>query len=165
MIKVTEDNQINLLLIDFGSSIISGQTRLPTRSEPWNAPELENASSHLNYEELAQTDLYSFGLVCLHLLLPVESLVGAGLCLIRSQDQTDDQWAKELGQKRLIKTSEGQDSLATKVLGVLELSDVSQDQRTLLRKIFDATIQPPPGRRKLPWEDILPYIQQYLSRR
>lgn len=163
VIEVTEDNQINLLLIDFGSSVISGQTRLPTRSEPWNAPELENASSHLNYEELAQTDLYSFGLVCLHLLLPVESLVGAGLCLIRSQDQTDDQWAKELGQKRLAKASEGRDSLTTGVLGVLELSDVSQDRRTLLRKIFDATIQPPPGRRRLPWEDILPYIQQYLS--
>jgi serine/threonine protein kinase len=165
VIEMTEQKDINLLLIDFGSSVITGQVRLPTRSEPWNAPELGDTSKHLSYEELAQTDLYSFGLVCSHLLLPAENLVEAGIYFIRSQEQTDDQWAQALGRIRHLKSTEGQNGLAARLLGALKASSIPWDQKTLLGTIFDATILSPEGRRKLPWEDILPYISQHLSSR
>lgn len=156
---------MRLLLIDFGSSAISGQTRTPTKSEPWNAPELEATMRNLDHDELVQIDLYSFGLVCLHLLLPLESLASAKLCLIRTQRQTDDQWAQFLSQMRHKKAFEDGEDLAFQILDAIESADASQDQKYVLKKIVESTIQPPAGKRTLPWHQLLPYIQKHLSNR
>ena len=165
LVNKTQNNQLSPKLIDFGSSAISGQSRNPTKSEPWNAPELEVLTKSLGHDELIQNDLYSFGLVCLHLLLPIETLVSAKLCLIQTQDQSDDQWAQFLRQMRHRKALRGGDDLVIDILETIESADVEEDRKCLLKNVVEATVKPPPGKRTLPWPQILPYIHMFLSNR
>lgn len=153
------------MLIDFGSSAIGGQTRIPTKSEPWNAPELEFSTREFDCNELVQTDLYSFGLVCLHILLPLKDLNNSNLCLIRTQEQTDDQWTEFVSQTRNQKMLHHGEGFVCQILGIIESSNASPDEKNLLKKVVETTIEPPPGKRKLPWYDFLPHIQIYLSER
>lgn len=165
LLQISEENELNLLLIDFGSSAISGQSRVPTKSEPWNAPELETTARSLSHDELVQLDLYSFGLVCLHLLLPLKSLAKAELCLIQRPGQTIDQWTQFLGDIRHKKIFQAGKDFVFQVLDAVESADASQEQKCLLKITVEATMQPPSGKRSLPWSQILPYIEKYLSNR
>lgn len=163
--QASKEDEISPILIDFGSSAISGQTRLPTKSEPWNAPEVEVTTRNLSYTELVQLDLYSFGLLCLHLLLPLECLVSANLCLIRTKGQTDNDWAQLVSQMRQKKASRDGEDFCKQIFNMIECVDTSLERKNLLKKIVETTIQPLQGERTLPWDQLLPHIEKYLSRR
>ncbi|KAF2812457.1 TPR-like protein [Mytilinidion resinicola] len=163
LIEESDEREINCLLIDFGSSTIRGQERLPTTNEPWNAPELEDASRSLGFEELAQTDIFSLGLVCFHLLLPLETLENANLCLIRRPAQSDVHWVQFIQQMKKLKEVEVGQTLSVRMLDTIKKSDVSTEQKDILRNIVVSTIQPQSGGRTIPWADILPHIEKHLS--
>jgi serine/threonine protein kinase len=165
LVEESDENELNCLLIDFGSSTIQGQSRLPTINEPWNAVELENVSRSLSSDELAQTDIFSFGLVCLHILLPLESLENANLCLIRRPTHRDDDWAMFLRNLKRIKDLKTGQTLSARLIDVIEKSNVSIHLKSLLNIIVVSTIQPEPGQRTVPWAAILPHIEEYLSYR
>ncbi|OCK74719.1 TPR-like protein [Lepidopterella palustris CBS 459.81] len=163
LVEETEAKEINCLLIDFGSSVLKGQKRLPTTNEPWNAPELGNSSSSLGYGELAQADVYSFGLVCLHVLLPIQILRNENLCLIRTPEQSDDEWANLRRRVKEAKEKEAGDALAARLSRVIRHRDVPSELQDLLQIIVATTIGPQSGRRTIPWADLLPHIEKYLS--
>ncbi|KAL8703348.1 MAG: hypothetical protein Q9201_003460 [Fulgogasparrea decipioides] len=165
LVQASEDDEVNPILIDFGSSAISGQTRLPTKSEPWNAPEIEVTTTNLDHTELVQLDLYSFGLLCLHLLLPLECLVSANLCLIRTKEQTDDDWARLVSQMRQKKAFRDGEDFCMQIYNMVECVDMSLERKRLVKKIVETTIQPLQGKRTLPWDQFLPHIGRYLSKR
>ena len=154
-----------MLLIDFGSSAISGQTRVPTKSEPWNAPELETTGRSLAHDDLVQMDLYSFGLVCLHLLLPLASLADANLSLIQAHWQTTDEWTQFLREVRHRKVSQSGEDFVAQIVDAIASADASQEQKSLLEIIVNSTLRPPSGERSLPWTQILPHIEKHLSDR
>ncbi len=153
------------MLNDFGSSTIRGQKRLPTLNEPWNAPELDTISDGLDFEELAQTDIFAFGLISIHILMPLKELKKFSLCLIRRPDETDDRWRQTTNDIRRAKRSQGLGSLTERLLRMIEASDISAEWRGLLRKIMLASVGPSAGQRSIPWPDILPLIEDYLSHR
>ena len=159
------EGELNCLLNDFGSSTIRGQKRLPTLNEPWNAPELDTISGGLTSEELAQTDIFAFGLIAIHILIPLEVLEKFGLRLIRRPDEADDGWRQTTNAIRRAKLSRGNDSLIQRMLEMVKASEISTEWQDLIRKVIAATIQPSAGRRCIPWLDILPFIEEHLSYR
>jgi hypothetical protein len=165
LIQISETNELNLLLIDFGSSAIFGQTRVPTRSEPWNAPEVDITGRSLTHDELVQIDLYSFGLVCLHLLLPLTTLVEANLCLIQPPWQTEDEWTKFLRNVTHSKVFQSGQGFVARIHDAIASADAPSEQKSVLKIIVSSTLQPTSGKRSMPWDEILPHIEHYLSNR
>lgn len=159
------EGELNCMLNDFGSSTIRGQRRLPTLNEPWNAPELDTITGGLGFEELAQSDLFAFGLIAIHILMPLEDLEKFGLRLIRRPDEADDGWRQITNAIRRAKLSRDKDSLIARVLALIEAAEISTEWQNFIRKVVVATIQPPAGRRCIPWREILPFIEEYLSYR
>ncbi|CAG8977220.1 hypothetical protein HYALB_00007916 [Hymenoscyphus albidus] len=146
LINEAERGQVKCFLTDFGSSSIRGQKRFPTMSEPWNAPELENAHQVLRFDELVQTDIFSFGLVCIHLLLPLEEPKSASLCLLRSPGWQDNEWKQFINKVKGIKRGDSGDSLASLLLNITEKSKQSTDAKELLQTLVKTTISPQPGK-------------------
>lgn len=132
-------------------------------NEPWNAPELIDNTRSLGFEELSQTDIFSLGLICLHLLLPLIVLENAGLCLVRKQTQEDDEWATFVYEVENAKRTKVEQTLSVRLLDVIEKSNVSTQRKDLLRQIVTCTIEPVSGDRMIPWADLLPHIKEYLS--
>ncbi|CAG8950088.1 hypothetical protein HYFRA_00008322 [Hymenoscyphus fraxineus] len=160
LINEAERGEVKCFLTDFGSSSIRGQKRFPTMSEPWNAPELESAHQVLEFDELVQTDIFSFGLVCIHLLLPLEELKSANLCLLRSPGWQDNEWKQFINRVKGLKRGDSGDNLASLLLDITEKSKQSTDAKELLHTLVKTTISPQPGKRSIPWT----LIEQYLSR-
>jgi hypothetical protein len=159
-----KNDQINCLLIDFGSCLIRGQDRLPTLSPPWNAPELSRFTHNIRFDDLVQADLFSLALVCLHILLPLDALQDAGLCLFRQQ-QSDDEWLEfiyKLDQSKQSHT--GTDSLASRIVNVISQAAIPNEHKLLLEAVVRNTILPSKGDRTMPWDDIF-LLKDYMSTR
>ncbi|KAI9657159.1 MAG: hypothetical protein M1821_003326 [Bathelium mastoideum] len=166
LIQSSESGEVNCLLIDFGSSTIRGQTRLLTASEPWSAPELQDAVGYTGFEKLAQIDLFSCALTLVHLLVPLQDLADAEICLIRRGEQTDEDWARFLREIRNLKLIDGEQTPRTFVALILEVVDrtaMTNDARNLLQKLVCSLIAPKPGDRRLPWPEVVPFIEPFFS--
>lgn len=161
----TKEAEINCMLIDFGSSVIRGQIRLPTTDEPWSAPELDGQVGSLGYEEIAQTDIFACGLVLVHLLLPLDALQRKDLCLVRQPGRTDEQWTDLIGKIVHMKRSDGGKTLGARILEVVESCSISEERKGILRDVVTSMICARVGERSLPWGNILPHIEIFLSRR
>lgn len=156
------EDQLNCRLIDFGSSAIQGQKRLPTKSAPWNSPELDHAQE-LTTDSLILSDTYSFGLLCVHIILPVNDLAKANILFLRSPEQTDSQWAEYLSAMVGKKRKDSGDTLAVDILKAIDESRIPANQKLLIQEIVNKTIHPRPDCRYFPWDGILPYIQKFIS--
>lgn len=153
------------MLIDFGSSVIRGQIRLPTTDEPWSAPELNGHVESRGYEEVAQTDIFACGLVLVHLLLPLDALQRKDLCLVRQPGQTDEQWTDLIGKIVRMKRSDGGKTLGARIMEVVEICSNSEERKGIIRDVVTSMICARAGERSLPWGKILPHIEMFLSRR
>jgi serine/threonine protein kinase len=158
------ENEFNCRLIDFGSCSIRGQKRLPTKSAPWNAPELEYAQE-LTTDDLIQSDIYSFGLLCVHIMIPLQDLIKANVLFLRHSEQTDDQWGQFLSAMVGRKRKDGQDSLASHILEAIEGTQIATAQRLLIQEIVKKTIHTQSDRRVFLWAEMLPHIEKFLSER
>ena len=84
LVEESEDG-LEVVLTDFGSSSYTQdevESLQLTRSQPWEAPEWSSAK--IDISAAKQTDIYSFGLVCLWLFFGAEKLDkwGLGPCTI-----------------------------------------------------------------------------------
>jgi hypothetical protein len=138
---------------------------MPTTDEPWSAPELDGQPRSLGFDEIAQTDLFSCGLVFMHLLLPLQMLDSHGLCFVRQIGQTDDQWARVINQVHNMKRTDAGTTLGALMMRTVNSSEISEDRKDILRTVISSMICPKFGRRSLPWDDILPHIREFLSHR
>ncbi|KAH8726575.1 kinase-like domain-containing protein [Phaeosphaeriaceae sp. PMI808] len=163
LVEQSEEGILNCLLTDFGSSVVQGQKRLPTSSEPWSAPELQTSSDPVGFEFLRQADLFSFGLVCMLILIPLRDLERANLCFIRHPDHTENQWAQLRNDWKVKKSKAGQEALQGTILSLVESVNISAKRKGPLKTIIKATLQPQPGNRQMPWTEMLPHIKEYLS--
>ncbi|ORY10808.1 hypothetical protein BCR34DRAFT_614986 [Clohesyomyces aquaticus] len=164
LVKQSQEGAINCMFTDFGSSVIEGQNRLPTSSEPWNAPELQASLEPVHFEFLRQADIYAFGLMCVHILVPLRDLEKAGLSFIRRPDDSDDQWSQMLDNLKAIKLSKaGKETLQDILLSLFDSVDISAKRKELLECLIKATLQPLPEDRQIPWGDIYNHIRDYLS--
>jgi serine/threonine protein kinase len=164
LIEESERGEFNCRMIDFGSCAIRGQKRLPTKSPPWNAPELDDAQEFTS-DNLILSDIYSFGLLCVHIILPLDELANANAFLIRRPRQTDDQWQHFLSAMVGKKSKDSGDTLALEILNVIEKSDIPTNQKLLLRKIVNETIKSRSDYRTFPWSEMRPHIEEFLSER
>jgi hypothetical protein len=158
------ENEFNCRLIDFGSSSIQGQKRLPTKSAPWNAPELGYAQE-LTTDALILSDTYSFGLLCVHIILPIQDLAKANALFLRRLEQTDRQWDEYLSAMVGKKRKGVGNTLASDILKAIEESHIPTTQKLLIQEIVNKTIHPRPDCRIFPWAEMLPHIENFLSDR
>lgn len=157
------DGKVNCILIDFGSSIIRGQERLPTLCVPWNAPELSKVSHNLGFDDILRADLFSLALLCVHVLLPLDSLRDAGLCFIRGQ-QRNDEWLDfiyKLEQAKNLNTADN--SLASRILSVASQVDIPEEHKLIVESIVGSAILPSSADRAMPWDDIFSLLNDDLS--
>ncbi|KAK0646794.1 hypothetical protein B0T16DRAFT_493705 [Cercophora newfieldiana] len=156
-------DQVNCELIDFGSCAVRGQDRLPTLNPPWNAPELREASHPLGFEYLAQADLFSLGLLWLHILLPLEVLAGAGICFLRS-GQSDAAWEATILRLEQLKSAGPEpNDLASCILQTVAECALPRMQIQLLESVVRRMIMPTNGSRSAPWDDVLRLAKDHLS--
>ncbi|KAL2847146.1 hypothetical protein BJY01DRAFT_246920 [Aspergillus pseudoustus] len=84
--------KVTCQLVDLGGSAMMGQERFPLLSIPWNAPELLVNRSSVNLmsaKDLIQADLFSLGLLLVHILIPHKTLRAEELRL--SKDTVEEQ--------------------------------------------------------------------------
>lgn len=112
-----------------------------------------------------QVDLYTFGLLSLHILLPLELLISANLCLIQTKEQSANDWAQFVGEMKEKKSSNAGNDFATRITALIAEADLKPTTKSILKKIVEKTIRPMDGKRALPWDYLLPYIETYLSER
>ena len=165
------EGEINCLLIDFGSCVIRGQDRFPTWNPPWNPPELggDFVSHTLGFERLSQADLYALGLLCVHILLSLDSLRNAGLCFLR-EGQSDEEWEMTISQLEGAKSlpddkspESGPGLLGPRILKLVSQAGVDEERKVLLESIVRGTICSPPGRRTMPWSEVVRLGRDQLS--
>jgi hypothetical protein len=106
-----------------------------------------------------------FGLLCLHLLLPVANLLSAGLCMIPTKDQSPEDWAEHIKELSHRKSLNAGSDLFGRIYDLIAEANITPERQLILKTIVKTTIQPPNGKRVLPWDDILPFIETYLSQR
>ena len=148
-----EDDLPNCILNDFGSCVILGQSRLPTISPPWSAPELYSTSHELGFHDLRQADIYSLALVCIHLLVPLSVLQGAGLCFLR-QDCEDNAKLDVIHELEQAKCSTGPNSLESRFLALIHQIDIAKELVSLLDVIIHRALRPCAEEREMPWAEI-----------
>lgn len=152
-------------MTDFGSCVVQGRDRVPTISPPWNAPELNGSSRNLGFEQLCQTDLFSLGLVCIHLLIPSSPLKDAGLWFVRQQ-QSDSEWAEFIDLTSRLKQPETiATSLVQKLTSVVSQCEIPENHKSLLANLMKNVMLPPNGQRSMPWDDIFRLVNDELSTR
>jgi len=148
-------DKISCRLIDFGSCVVSGQERVPTRSPPWNAPELHRSAgpdSQLGFKQLSKADLFSLGLVCLHILIPLEQLDAAGLNFVRGRAKSDDEWATIVSGLERAKSDTC--SFGKRMIALAERVAGSNDGKRFLAALIEGAILPPHNERMIP-SDVL----------
>ncbi|KAF3002326.1 hypothetical protein E8E14_005652 [Neopestalotiopsis sp. 37M] len=161
LVRTKPSQLIACELIDFGSSVINGQQLMPVVSEPWEAPELSKRSgvSWMGFEDMVQTDLYSYGLVCVHLLVPLNQLRDAGITLIREQDQKIDDWERHIAEVRRKKILDDEalkfGNFLHRTLSEMDLPD---SVHRMVSIIVENTILPEPGHRRLPHVDLEAFV-------
>jgi hypothetical protein len=138
---------------------------LPTWTEPWNAPELQGALKEFDFDMIQQADLYSLGLLCLHILLPREYLCEHDLCLFRPREQAETKWLQFVQKMNIIKDPSNRLALSVKLLKIIKASSIPTKHRDVLQHIVTSTIEPPPGHRWFPWTQIKPFIEEFLTDR
>jgi len=164
LVQQSENGELNCILIDFGFSAIRGQMRLPTVNEPWNAPELSPDKIHnsLDFNALSQTDIFSLGLVSLHILLPRSILERAGLFLIRKSTQDDNEWTNFVRHVETAKLVQAKSFLDEPLFDAIEGITIPVQQKEIIQKIVAASITPLAGNRTIPWTDIWNFVGEHL---
>ena len=153
------------IMTDFGSCVVRGQDRVPTLSPPWNAPELNRSSRSLGFEQLRQTDLFSLGLVCIHLLIPSSLLKDEGLWFVRQQ-QSDSEWAEFIDLTNRLKQPETiGTALVRKLTSLLSRCEIPEYHKSLLANLIENVLLPPNGQRSIPWGSIFRLVNDELSTR
>lgn len=140
LVNINRDNPgwVNCRLIDFGSCIAGDFKRQAHYSPPWNAPELsvsDHSTRTVAFEYLAQTDLYSLALLCIHILIPYKILSEAGVNLLEGARQ-------------------GQDLVAG-LCKAISHAQVHASHQELLNSIVRNIIQRENGHRQMLWDDCL----------
>lgn len=132
-------------------------------SPPWNAPELETQSGpDVGFDHLAQTDLFSLGLLCLHILVPLQLLRSKGLSLIR-EDQLEEDWNNQMSALEQAKLStNATNSLRFQLHNIIDTAIKHSGYRSLLLRIVDGVIRPENGTREMPWDDALALVKDYV---
>ena len=136
------------------------ERRLPTTREPWNPPDLYSLSGPVGFDELAQIDIYSFGLVSLHVILPQEVLEELGLYFLRPFTKLGTDRREFIRQAKLLKRRDtpSEDSL------VVTICELSADLKSIRVSIVLKTLHPSPGNRSMPWEQFFPVVERYSSK-
>lgn len=160
-----QGNELNCLLIDFGSCVIRGQQRMPTLSPPWNAPELrpDQPQMCLGFDQLSRADLFSLGLVCLHIMLPLEDLQAAGLSFLRGRE-SDEKWEQTVARLEGDKLGLGDpESFGLRVVSVVEKAEIPPGHKQLLKAVASGTILVRSWDRKMPWDESFRLMDEHLS--
>jgi hypothetical protein len=144
--------------------VIRGQSRVPTSNIPWNAPELETESAEVEVDELLDMDLYSLGLLCVHIILPLSLLEKAGLCFVRQRHIMDDAWEKVVQELEKAKAQTAEDeTLGFHLTTIISEADIEVNLKQLLVLIVRDTISAPKKMRKMPWADIFKLMSAHVS--
>lgn len=126
------DDEFTAKLTDFGHSVFKfeGRDDLPAFTLAYSAPEATR--QHLSFQDLTQTDVYSYGLVALSLFL------GRNSC-------------HDFGNQ--LKTYKEHDTMYAEAVKLIEREDQEQTDSDLnvptLRKLFSKSIRRDPGTRDL----------------
>lgn len=149
LIQRSKDGDIKLKIIDFGASAFGDQMRRPFVSTPWNAPE-SVTSREIPASAMILSDLYSFGLLCIQILLPRDILADANLFFMH-RGQTTGEWEKTLDNVEILKQG---DSLATKLMSLVEMSELPNVHLRLLHYLIPHVVCSHPDRRLLNWKEL-----------
>jgi serine/threonine protein kinase len=154
LVEEDADGNLRALLTDFGAAIILGQERQPFGTKLWNAPELRIGKlNHAFAEDIMAADLYSFGLLAAHILIPNDELTRADIFLIQPKEHTSQVLSVLKKEERLIET----------LTDIARASGIPQNNQILLRTILESTLLMNTSDRTLPLDQISYLIHDYLS--
>jgi serine/threonine protein kinase len=164
LISKSLDGILSCIMIDFGSSVIRGERRFPTRNDLWSPLELDSMSHLVGFDEIKQADLFAYGLLALHLLIPHETLLKFGLWLLRDPEVSVAKWNEQVGLIKQLKTEDPYSdlSLASKASRSVNESNLSALARSVLLEIIEKTLRPLHGERTLPWHRVKSMVERYL---
>ncbi|KAI8721441.1 Serine/threonine protein kinase [Fusarium sp. LHS14.1] len=159
-----DEDENNCKLIDFGSCVIKGQNRQPTSNAPWNPPELADnfTQGFVNFEALSQADLFSLGLVLVHILLPTHALRSAKASFLR-EELSDQGWERIVLELEQSKSQSSEISLASRLDHAISKAEIPVEQKAVLSCIVQRTVLPLTGSRSMPWNEIFDLAKDYVS--
>jgi serine/threonine protein kinase len=149
LVKQDQSGALACELIDFGCSCIEGQNRQQFVSRPWNAPEIIS-NEEVPCSTIVTADWYSFGLLCVQMLLPKESLMQNRLLFTR-RGQPDDSWKQTLAN---VEARKRDDSLGKTLMSLVDTCGIHPTQQAFLQKIIGNTIHSNPMHRSMDWEKV-----------
>ena len=157
-ILLDEDDEGNICsqVADFGSSAIRGQLRIPEGTPLWNAPELQIGHRHyVSAEDIISSDLYSFGLLAAHVLVPKADLAKIDLFLLEPTRNTT----------QTLRTLQKGGSLGRKLISVAATSNIPPVHLQLLDMILIGALHSDPSLRVFDWRAILDLVEKGASSR
>jgi len=129
-------------MTDFGYSTLSagvdGKVFLP-KSRPWNAP--EHHHGEFTVTEAKQTDVYSFGMLCLWFLL------GNVRHLQHSKQYGFESTTGTRTSLEQLKDEDKVEQFANQLLETVPLADLNTAHRNLLKEFFSFTVPLDPNKR------------------
>jgi serine/threonine protein kinase len=132
--------KIIVKVADFGYSTLAigeaGVVYLP-KSRPWNAP--EHHFGEFTPLAAKQTDVYSFGLLCLWVLFRNEGIAQKSMGNI-AEFESFDAFAGPRTPLEQLKDDDGVERLASQLMESVPLADLSAENRVRLKEFFSLTV-------------------------
>jgi serine/threonine protein kinase len=134
--------KITVKVTDFGYSTLAtseDETVFLPKSRPWNAP--EHHFGEFKVVEAKKTDVYSFGMLCLWVLL------GSMPIQRSSTEYMFDTSTGPFTSLENLKYDDKVEHLANQLMELVPLAGLNLENRILLKEIFSWTVQRRPERR------------------
>ncbi len=149
------DDRISAKVADFGFSSLSRSNEavfLP-RSKPWNAPEWDPRG--FTVDQAKRQDVYSFGLLCLWLLLPDELDIDMNAAFQPNKTAGDDAIMRFKFDSRIEKLKKSDQLRHQAIEAVGRLHGLDEMQRKNLNSLLYATLAFEPLDRTCDFETLL----------
>ena len=149
------DDRISAKVADFGFSSLSRSDEvlfLP-RSKPWNAPEWDPRG--FTIDQAKRQDVYSFGLLCLWLLLPDEVDIDRNVAFQPNGTACDDAILRFKFDNRVARLKKSDQLRREAIEAVGKLHGLDESQRKNLSSLLYATLAFEPLDRTCDFETLL----------
>lgn len=158
------NNTVSAKVADFGFSAMSSSNKLLflPRSVPWNAPEWHRRG--FSFDQALRQDIFSFGLLCLWLLLPAGSDPDSEDTLDFDNRQPRTRWLSFENIDNLEALKSADELCLAATLMVKSLKGLDNDQTTKLEALFNHTLSLDPSNRICNLHELFPLLHQDLAK-
>jgi hypothetical protein len=149
-----QGGELVCVLNDFGSSVIDGELRWPTRNERWSAVgSMTNPPRRVGFAETQQHDYFALGLLALHVVVSPKALKAAGIWRLQNRaTETEIEEAVNSVERLELVEHDAFVSLSRQASNAIEASHLSTQVKSLLHTLVEQTLRSED--RSGAWEEI-----------